>query len=99
MEDEGVDGVMADLDLLFEQVAALRALAADPVRAADPGCAYDFSITWGAMVAGRLPRLSYYQRRGELSEAEGRRYRELLAQLAAAEDLVTRFGLARPELR
>lgn len=99
MTGDGVDGAETDIDVLFEQVAALRALADDPVRAGDPGCVYDFSITWGAMVAGRLPRLNYYLHRGELSDEQRRRFRELSAQLAAVHDLVTRFGLAPPPLR
>ncbi|MFM1722102.1 hypothetical protein ABEU20_000647 [Rhodococcus sp. PAM 2766] len=93
------DGVEADLDVLFAMVAALRALADDPRRNADPGRVYTLAVEWGTMMAGRFPRLHYYFERGALTDDQRRRYGDLLAQLDAVTDLVDRFGLSRPVIR
>lgn len=93
------DGVGADLDVLFAEVAALRALADDRRRTADSGSMYTLAVEWGAMMSGRLPRVHYYFERGALTDDERRRYGELVVQLDDVAHLVDRFGLARPVTR
>lgn len=85
-----------DMDLLNEQVHALRQLdASDAVAEARR---YDVSIRWGAVMAGRLRRLVYYDARGMLAEADQRRFHELCRELNALSDVIERFGLAQPVL-
>ena len=62
----GVVGVTGDIDLIRAQVNALRELASDPDKAKDSARVYAFSIRWGVLLAGRVERLGYYHRRGEL---------------------------------
>lgn len=84
-----------DLDLLGEQIAALRELAEDP----DEDRVYDFSIRWGALVAGRLQRLDYYYRRAEeLTAAERKQYEMLVGELRDVAPLLDRLHLAQPKI-
>lgn len=87
-------GIDDDLELLAEQVTALRELATlDDVS---EGQAYDFSIRWGAALSGRLRRLVHYSCLGILAEADERRFQSLCDELRSVSDLIERFGLARP---
>lgn len=86
----------ADLDLLFAHVEALRELAAEPAKARDSARVYDFSIRWGALLAGRLERLAHYHSRGELGPGDQTRYDVLRAELRDVLPLAERLGLARP---
>lgn len=86
----------ADLDLLLAHVKALRELAADPEKARDSARVYDFSIRWGALLAGRLERLAHYHSRGELPPGDQTRYDVLRAELRDVLPLAERLGLARP---
>lgn len=89
-----VTGLDEDLDLLFAAVAALRGLAADD--RADRGRVYDFAITWGTLLAGRLRRVDHYHRRGDLTPGERARYAALRAALREALPLMERLDIARP---
>lgn len=91
-----VVGAAHDIDLLFDQVNALRELASDPERTGDSARVYAFSIRWGTMLAGRLERLAYYHARDELARDDQVRYDALRAELRDALPLIERLGLARP---
>lgn len=93
-----VVGVTADLDMLFGEVEALRELARDPQASADPVRVYDFSIRWGTLLAGRLPRLEHYYRHGGLTPGERARYETLRAALREALPAMERLGVARPAI-
>lgn len=85
-----------DVEFLTEQIAALKSLGArDEVDDED---AYDLSIRWGAALAGRLPRMAHYSSRGQLDDADERRFQSLCDELRALSPLIERFKLARPEL-
>ncbi|MCA2243896.1 hypothetical protein JF781_16145 [Mycobacterium sp. WUMAC-067] len=87
-------GVDDDLELLTEQVAALRELARlDDVP---EGQAYDFGIRWGAALAGRFRRLVHYSCLGVLDDADERRFQSLCDDLRSVSDSIERFDLARP---
>lgn len=91
-----VVGADHDLDLLFEQVNALRELASDPGATRDSARVYAFSIRWGVMLAGRLERLAHYHGRGELTPRDRTRYDALRTELRDVLSLIERLGLARP---
>jgi hypothetical protein len=83
-----------DVDLLTEQIEALKRLGAKDELA--EGESYDFSIRWGTALAGRLRRLVHYSSRGLLTDADERRFQSLCDELRALSDLIDRFGLAHP---
>lgn len=84
-----------DLDLLFDQVEAVRRLAGQE-RDPDPDRVYDVSIRWGTLLSGRLARLTYYADRGELSPSEQGRYEALREELRDLAPAVVRLGLSPP---
>lgn len=86
-----------DVAFLTEQIAALRQLGqrGDDV---DDEEVYDLSIRWGAALAGRLPRVVYYDSLGQLGDEDQRRLRSLCDQLRELSPLIERFDLARPRL-
>jgi hypothetical protein len=86
----------ADLDLLFAQLADLQDIAADPERSESEDVIYDFSIRWGTMLSGRLQRLDYYYRRGELEPDERERYQQLAQQFRDAIPVIDELMLPRP---
>lgn len=92
-----VIGVDTDLDVLFVQLEALRELACDADKTRHPGRIYDFSIRWGTFLHGRLERLAYYQRRGDLTVEQQARYEVLCTQLRQALPLIDRLCLTRPD--
>lgn len=92
----GVVGVTADIDLILAQTKVLRELASDPDKAQDSARVYDFSIRWGALLSGRLERLAYYHRRGELTHDEQVCYAGLRSELREVLPLVERLGIGRP---
>lgn len=94
---EAPTGIDTDIALLAEQVQALRALGRRH-RSADDGEVYDFSIRWGAALAGRLPRLVHYSSAGLLDEADEHRFVSLCQELRATSDTAERLGLPRPVL-
>lgn len=86
-----------DVAFLTEQIEALRQLGQrdDDV---DDEEVYDLSIRWGTALAGRLPRLAYYDSLGQLGDEDQRRLRSLRDQLRELSPLIERFDLARPRL-
>lgn len=87
-------GVDDDLELLTGQIEALKELGrCDEI---DDGQTYDFSIRWGAALAGRLRRLVHYSCLGMLGEADERRFQSVCDELRSVSDLIERFDLARP---
>lgn len=87
-------GIDDDFELLDEQIEALKKLGQKEKLA--EGESYDFSIRWGAALAGRLRRLVHYSAQGVLSEAEERRFQALCDELRGLSDLIDRFDLAHP---
>lgn len=89
-------GIDTDLALIFAQIRQLHELASD-VRAAEDGDQrYDFNIRWGVLLSGRLQRLIYYERRGELSGEQRQRFERLRDQLYDAAPRARKLGLADP---
>lgn len=89
-------GIDADVEFLAEQLEALKALGAKD--SVDDGDVYDFSIRWGAGLAGRLPRLVHYDSLGLLDQADRQRFQRLCAELRAVSDVAGKLGLPRPVL-
>lgn len=87
-------GVDDDFELLNEQIGALKELGQKDEL--EEGEAYDFSIRWGAALAGRLRRLVHYSAQGVLSDADERRFQSLCDELRALTELIDRFDLAHP---
>ena len=92
----GPAGMDMDLGMVSAEIEALRDLGGDPKGAEDKGKVYDFSIKWGVLMTGRLKRIEHYHRAGDLTEEQGRRYRELKRELKEAIPLIERLGIARP---
>jgi hypothetical protein len=86
-------GVTWDLDRVFAEVAALRALDADDDR--DQARVYDASIRWGTLLAGRLQRLALLHDRGALAGDDRSRFEELSTALRDLEPVLDRLGLPR----
>lgn len=87
-------GIDDDVELLTEQIAALKQLGAkDEV---DEGESYDLSIRWGTALAGRLRRLVHYSSQGRLDADDERRFQSLCDELRGLTELIDRFGLAHP---
>jgi hypothetical protein len=85
-----------DVAFLTEQIEALRQLGQrDDV---DDEEVYDLSIRWGTALAGRLPRVAYYDSLGQLGDDDQRRFRSLCDQLRELSPLIERFDLARPQV-
>ena len=93
-----VAGADHDLDLLFAQLQRLHELAGNPDLTADSDQVYDFGIWWGVMMAGRLPRLTYYSGKGALPAAEQARFDRLRSELRQATPMIERLSLAKPSL-
>jgi hypothetical protein len=87
-------GIDDDIELLTEQMAALRELGRK--EDVDGETIYDFSIRWGTALAGRLRRLVYYSSSGMLTDADERRFQSLCDEMRALSELIDRFNLARP---
>jgi|SRR5690625_1686552 len=86
----------ADLDIIAEQIAILRNLSAQP-QVSD-ATLYDFSIRWGTVLAGRVPRLIHYRDHRLLSATDSDRVHDVCAQLRALTARARRLGLAVPRL-
>ena len=85
-----------DVAFLNEQIEALQKLGQrDDV---DDEEVYDLSIRWGAALAGRLPRVAYYDSLGQLGDDDRRRFRSVCDQLRELSPLIERFELVRPRL-
>lgn len=99
MADEpktGPTGIDTDVSMIASEAEALRELTSDPAQAEDGWKIYDFSIRWGMLISGRLKRLEYYYRAGELTGDQERRYRGLRRQLQDIMPQIERLGLGRP---
>ena len=83
-----------DVDLLTEQIHVVKELGNKDEP--DQGEIYTVSIGWGAVLAGRLPRLMHYSSLGMLAEPDERRFQSLCEQLRGLSELIERFGLVRP---
>jgi hypothetical protein len=93
-----VAGADTDLDLLFEEVKALRELAEDQDKARDDNRVYAFSIRWGALVFGRLERLAYYDDGNALPAQAQQRYDSLVTELRELLPVMDKLGIARPKV-
>ncbi|SOX52674.1 hypothetical protein MAAFP003_1341 [Mycobacterium ahvazicum] len=94
MPDKAID-IDEDVELLSEQIAALRQLDKrhEPVT---EGERYDFSIRWGAALAGRWRRMVHYSTAGRLTDLDECRFKGLRSELHALSDVIDRFRLAQP---
>jgi hypothetical protein len=99
MRDEtvcGPPGIDEDMSAVAAGIRGLRDLALDPVGSEDGARVYDFSIRWGVLMSGRLKRLEYYYRTGDLTEYQEQRYRELRCELKEATPLAEGLGIGPP---
>ncbi|WP_082969832.1 hypothetical protein [Mycobacterium sp. E3305] len=85
-----------DVELLAAQIQALEALGRKDL--VEDGEVYDFSVRWGAVLAGRLPRLVHYSSLGLLDDADRHRFESLCADLRRVSESAERLGLPRPVL-
>jgi len=95
-ENRAPVSVDEDVEFLAEQITALKELGRQ--ESVSEGEIYDFSIRWGAALAGRLPRLAHYNALGLLTDADVRRFLSLCDELRGLSDLAERLGLVRPLL-
>jgi hypothetical protein len=87
-------GIDDDFEWINEQIQALKQLAQkDSVSEAER---YDFSIRWGAALAGRLRRLVHYSSQNLLNDADERRFQSLCSELRGLSESIDRFKLAQP---
>jgi hypothetical protein len=93
-ESQAPIGVDDDFEWINEQIQALKQLGEKDEL--EEGESYDFSIRWGAALAGRLRRLVHYSSQGILSEADERRFQSLCDELRGLSELIDRFDLAHP---
>jgi hypothetical protein len=90
--------VGGDVELIRQQIAALKELAAtDDHEPISEGRRYDISIRWGTVLAGRLRRLVHYSSSGRLDDAGERRFQELCQELRTLSPVIDRFRLAQPD--
>ncbi|OBI00608.1 hypothetical protein A5678_18350 [Mycobacterium sp. E2733] len=95
-ETRGQVSIDDDVTLLTEQIDALEALGRK--NSVDDAEVYDFSVRWGAALAGRLPRLVHYSSLGLLDDADQHRFQSLCERLRRVSGIAERFGLPRPVL-
>jgi hypothetical protein len=94
--NSGPPGIDRDIGMISAALQELRQVSSDQQKAQDSARVYDFSIRWGVVLSGRLERLHYYHRAGELTQDQERRYRELRQELDEAAPRAERLGIARP---
>jgi hypothetical protein len=94
----GPPDIDRDLAMISAGIEELRRLASDQEKTPDAAKIYDFSISWGVLMSGRLERLDHYHRAGELTQDQERRYRELRRELGEAAPQAERLGIARPTI-
>lgn len=85
-----------DVEVISEQIDGLKQL--DGQESVSEGERYNFSIQWGAVLAGRLPRLVHYGVRELLTDTDAVRFRALCDELRTVSPLTDRLGLACPSL-
>ncbi|MDO5711081.1 MAG: hypothetical protein Q4P32_04990 [Micrococcales bacterium] len=92
---EGVPGVAFDLKLLegaLDDVLALKATG----KGRGINAWWDPAINWGVAMAGRYPRLKYFESKGRLDEMELATLRTFEQRAAEAEPVFRELGLASP---
>lgn len=88
----GVAGGNEDLAMLEAQLADIRDYhAGRPVY--DHQEMLDLKIYWGTLLAGRYPRLKYFERNGELSPEQVTRLHAFEGRVEAATDMLEEMGL------
>lgn len=102
--DDSVPGVDHDLRELNDILGDILHFAQAGKGADDKG-KFDLAVDWGTLLAGRYPRLKYFQSQGKLTAAQD----SALAEFEAVEkdleptlehlDLPTLTTIARPEAR
>lgn len=85
-----------DVALLSERLHELKRLGDN--KEVSNSEVYNFSIQWGVALAGRLPRLVYYDARGLLSDTDAKRFHSLCDEFRAVSVIAARLGLASPAL-
>lgn len=92
---EGVPGVDFDLKLL---VGALDDVLAHEAtgKGREINAWWDPAVNWGVAMAGRYPRLKYFESKGRLNEAELATLRTFEERAATAELVFRELGLASP---
>lgn len=92
---DAVPGVDFDLKLLFgalEDVLAHQATG----KGRELNSWWTPAINWGAAMAGRYPRLKYFESKGRLTEAQVAALHEFEERSARAEPVLSELGLAAP---
>lgn len=93
--DDGVPGADFDLTLLdgaLDDVLAHH----DTGRGREINAWWDPALSWGVALAGRYPRLKYFESKGRLSEANAAALRAFEERADAAEPVLRELGLASP---
>lgn len=92
---DGVPGV--DFDLTLLEGALEDVLAHDATgKGREINAWWDPAINWGVAMAGRYPRLKYFESKGRLSDAEAARLHTFEERAARAERVFRELGLASP---
>ena len=92
---EGVPGV--DFDLTLLEGALDDVLAHDATgKGREIDSWWDPAVNWGVAMAGRYPRLKYFESKSRLNEAELARLRAFEQRAANAEQVFKELGLASP---
>lgn len=89
-------GIERDLCMIHAGIEDLREIASDPDKSRDGSRIYDFNVRWGTLMSGRLMRLEYYYRAGELTNEQQPRYRKLRHELKDVAPQTERLGIIRP---
>ena len=92
---EGVPGVDFDLRLLegaLDDVLAHEATG----KGREINAWWDPAVNWGVAMAGRYPRLKYFESKGRLNEVELATLRAFEQRAAQAEPVFRELGLASP---
>ncbi|MEO7587546.1 MAG: hypothetical protein ABIS84_05905 [Arachnia sp.] len=92
---EGIPGVDFDLKLLEGALADVLAHEATG-KGREINAWWDPAINWGVAMAGRYPRLKYFESKGRLAEGEEARLRVFEERAARAEQVFRELGLASP---
>lgn len=83
-----------DVEMICEQIEGLKRLGRQEL--VSEGERYNFSIQWGAVMSGRLPRLTHYCAQRLLTDTDTGRFRSLCDELRAVSPTAGRLGLPCP---
>ena len=92
---EGVPGVDFDLKLLQGALDDVLAHGATG-KGREINAWWDPAVNWGVAMAGRYPRLKYFESKGRLSDAEVASLQAFERRAAHAERVLRELGLASP---